>query len=221
MASPTTPLASFLPYVLPEATACPAPTAEFQLRMAAIEFCERTRCWRHLTSVVVSAENTTIAAPALTTIHEFEEATHDGRLLTPTQYTEVEAEALKGELREGQPQYITQTEPGKVTIYPYAAGTLRLSMFLKPQHGTLFGADPVNPLRDALNMVPPFMLEQHATALAHGALARILRLPGETWTDGERAMFHHSKFEAAVGACSTSNMRGQQRAPVRTKAQWI
>lgn len=221
MASPTTPLASFLPYVLPEAAACPSPTAEFQLRLAAIEFCERTRCWRHLTSVAVSAENSTLAAPALTTIHEFEEATFDGKLLVPTQYTAIEAEALKGELREGQPTHITQTEPGKVTIYPYAAGTLRLSMFLKPQHGTLFGFDPVNPLRDALNVVPPFMLEQHAAALAHGALARILILPRQTWTDPERAAFHRTMFDRAIGACSTSNMRGQQRAPVRTVAQWI
>lgn len=221
MASPIQPLADFLPYVLPEAPSCPAPTAEFQLRMAAIEFCERTRCWRHLTTVAVSSENRTIAAPALTSIHEFEEVTHDGRPLTPTQFTDTEASALTGELMEGPPKYITQTEPGLVTIFPYQAGTLRISMFLKPQHGTLFGYDPINPLRDSLNVVPQFMLAQHAQSLAHGALARILRLPNEPWTDPGRSQFHAMQFEKAIGGHFSNNLRGQQRAPVRVKAQWM
>lgn len=221
MATPDTPLSAFLPYVLPHAMMVPEPVAEFNLRLAAIEFCEKTRCWRHAVSVAVSSNNQTLVAPDFTTIHEFEEATHDGRLLTPTQYTSLPPQVLSGELVEGLPVWISQTEPGLVTIFPYATGTLRMTVFLKPRHGTQFGADATNPLRDALNIVPAFMLSQHAEALAHGALKRILAVPGKPWSDPGRAMYHKTEFDMACGGSFASNMTGQQRAPIRTKPQFM
>lgn len=221
MATPDTPLSLFLPYVLPHAMKVPEPVAEFNLRLAAIEFCERTRCWRHAVSVAVSSNNQTLVAPAFTTIHQFEEATHDGRLLIPTQYTSLPPEVLSGELATGLPTWISQTEPGQVTIHPYLEGTLRLTVFLKPRHGTQFGADATNPLRDALNIVPAFMLSQHAEALACGALARILAIPGKPWSDPQRAMYHKAEFDKACDGSFSSNMTGQQRAPLRTKGQYM
>lgn len=221
MAAPDTPLSLFLPYVLPHAAKVPEPVAEFNLRMAAIEFCERTRCWRLAISVPVSSNNQTIVAPAFTTIHQFEEVTHDGRLLIPTQYTSLPPEVLSGELQEGQPAWISQTEPGQVTIFPYLAGTLRMTVFLKPQHGTQFGADPVNPLRDALNVVPAFMLTQNAETLAAGALQRILAMPGKPWSDPGRAMYFKDEFDKGCGASFASNITGQQRAPIRTRGYYM
>ncbi len=221
MAAPDTPLADFLPYVLPHAKMVPDPVAEFNLKLAAIEFCERTRCWRHAISVAVSSNNHTLVAPELTTIHEFEEATHEGRLLVPTQYTSLPPQVLSGELVEGLPHWISQTEPGQVTIFPYQTGTLRMTVFLKPRHGTQYGTDAANPLRDALAMVPAFMLSQHAEALACGALSRLLAVPGKPWSDPQRAMYHKMEFDKACGASFASNITGQQRAPRRTRGQYM
>lgn len=221
MAAPDTPLAAFLPYVVPQAYMVPEPVAEFNLKLAAIEFCERTRCWRHAISVPVSSNNQTLVAPALTTIHEFEEATHDGRLLKPTQYTSLPPEVLSGTLVEGLPEWVSQTEPGQVTIFPYATGTLRMTVFLKPRHGTQYGTDAANPLRDALAMVPAFMLSQHAEALACGALGRLLSVPGKPWSDPQRAMYHRDMFDKACGTSFASNITGQQRAPLRVKPQFM
>jgi hypothetical protein len=41
----------FLPLILPFAPGVPNMVAEFHTRMAAIEYCERTRCWRHIISI--------------------------------------------------------------------------------------------------------------------------------------------------------------------------
>lgn len=221
MSAPNTPLSAFLPYVLPYVATCPDPVAEFQLRMAAIEFCERTRCWRHIISVAVAANNQTIAAPTYSTIHEIEEATFNGKPLNPTQYTATDPNELTGLTATGDPVNITQIESGVVALYPFKTGTLRLSAFLKPMHGSAFGLNPLDPLSDAYNVVPEFLLRQHAETIARGALARIYGLPNEQFSNPNNALFYAKMFDEACGRNFASNLKGQQRAPIRTKAQWM
>ncbi len=221
MASPIQPLSVLLGYVTPHVPACPDPTIEFNLRLAAIEFCERTRCWRHLSEVTLTAETRTLSAPAFTTVHEIEQATFDGKPLTPISFTDSAHEGLTGTVTESTPIYVTQVDPGQITVIPFIPGTLRVSVFLKPQHGSMFGLNPLNPLSDPLNVVPPFMVTQHAEALAHGALARLFALPGEEWTDEARAGAYRQMFDTAIGQKMGANLRGQQRAPIRTKPQWM
>lgn len=221
MAIPNTPLSEFLHLVLPYAKGVPEPLAEGMLRQAAIEFCERTRCWRHLVTLPVTAANRTVAAPANTAIHEFEEARWNGIELTPVAFTDADPNELTGRNDIGSPKFIAQIEPGMVSIYPYQTGTLRLSMFLKPRHGQAYGVDASNPLSDALNVVPEFLLTQHGEAIAYGALARLLAIPGEEWSNPALAMTFAGVFEQKAGGHSARNMRGQQRAPIRTKPQWM
>lgn len=69
----------FLPMILPYAPGLPTMTAEHAVRLAAIEFCERTRCWRHAVDVVFSADNhQAVVAPDYATIHQFEFAVFSG-----------------------------------------------------------------------------------------------------------------------------------------------
>jgi hypothetical protein len=221
MATPIQPISALLPYVIPHVPDCPDPTAEFNLRLAAIEFCERTRCWRHLAEASLTADTRTLAAPAFTTIHEIEQATFDGQTLIPISFTDSDHPSLTGTVMESAPMYVTQTEPGHLTVIPFRPGTLRVSVFLKPQHGTQFGMNPVSPLSDPLNVVPPFLVSQHAECVAFGALARIFALPGETWTDEARAAVCRAMFEERIASHASGNLRGQQRTPIRTKAQWV
>ena len=222
MAYANTPLSDFLPYVLPHVPGCPEPVAEFQLRLAAIEFCERTRCWRHTVQVEVSQNNRTASAPAFSTIHEFEAATFNGSPLIPTSWTESEPTELTGQdAPTGMPKFITQISPGLVSIMPLRAGTLRLSLFLKPSNGNAFGIDPADPFRDANNVVPAFMLAQHADALAQGALSRLHELPNEAFTNPQKADLCRMRFNRACDTAHAASLKGQQRAPLRTKTHWM
>lgn len=220
MPLPTRPLKDFLPMVLPEAPACPRPVAEQYLRLAAIEFCERTRCWRHVSTQTISTQEPAIVAPDYATIHEIETAEWDGEYeLEPTQFSEVDPDAYGAAAGEAGPaRYITQTAPNQVAVVPFDTGSLRLSLFLKPRSGSEYGNDPNDPLQDRYNVVPEFMLIQHGDHIASGALARILTLPKQTFTNPQMAQVHLARFERACDNKFSSNMKGQHRAKRRVKA---
>lgn len=221
MVTATTRLGAFLPLVLPHLTAAPRPLVELSLRQAAIEFCERTKAWRHIITTAVTAQTATPVAPNYCAIHQIESATLDGQHLTPVSYTEILSDDLTGEQDQGPPQYITQSTPNEVQIYPFAPGTLRLSVILKPRAGQLFGTDAADPLHDAYNVVPEFMLTQHGETIAYGALARMFIVPNEAWTDGNRANFYRAEFEKRTIESQDVSIRGQHRAPIRTKPSWM
>lgn len=215
-------LGEFLPYVLPKAPGCSEPYALFCLRQAAIAFCERTRCWREFLTITVSSTNSTIVDPSNATVHEIEEAWHNGRKLSPISFAGADpVELVGGTAYAGSPEAFTQSSPGTISIYPYQAGTLRLSVFLKPRQGQSLGGYPSDPLADAFNAVPPFMLQHHAETLAAGALARILSTPNETFTDPQGAGVYATMFDQRAAAFSSMKLRGQQRAPIRTKPNWF
>jgi hypothetical protein len=220
-AFPTTRLSALLPLILPYVQHCPEPYALFQARLAAIEFCEKTRCWRHVVTLPMTAHTTMIFAPMSATIHEFEDVTYDGEPLTPVQYTEADPDALTGIAEGGNPRWITQVAPGEVSVFPFVPGTLRASVFLKPRHGQQFGTDLSDPLHDAFNVIPDFLFAQHATQLADGALARIMLTENEPFYNPEKAAMHERKFQSACANRSGAHVRGQQRAPVRTRPNWI
>jgi hypothetical protein len=221
MATATTRVGAFLPFVLPHIFAAPRPLVELSLRMSAIEFCERAKAWRHIISAEVTTQAATAVAPDYSAIHQIESATLDGLPLTPITHTEVLTDGLSGEPNIGQPKYITQSTPNEVQIYPFAPGTLRLSVILKPRAGQLFGTDASDPLHDAYNVVPEFLLSQHGETIAYGALARMFIIPGEAWTDPNRAAYYRQEFERRSEAAHPVAIKGQQRAPIRTKPHWF
>lgn len=221
MVTATTRIGAFLPFVLPHLTAAPRPLVELSLRQAAIEFCERTKEWRHIISAAVTEQKATPAAPTYSAIHQIESATLDGIQLTPISFTEVLTDDLSGSQDQGQPKYITQSTPNEVQVYPFSPGTLRMSVILKPRAGQLFGTDPADPLHDAYNVVPDFLLTQHGETIAYGALARMFIIPGEAWTDADRANFYRVEFEKRTKASQAVSIKGQQRAPIRTKPVWM
>lgn len=217
----TVELSLFLGHVLPFAPGCPQHTAERALRAAAIEWCERTNGWRVIDSFDLTENRQAIVTPEYAVIHKIEEATFNGLPLTPTAFTEARPDELSGEVEAGDPLYLTQVGPNEVSVYPFAPGVLRLSMFLKPREDSLFGIDPEDSLKDAYNVVPAFMLSQHAERLSFGALARILAIPGQVFTNPQEAQRYRMMFDAACDGTSSASIKGQQRARLRTRPQWL
>lgn len=218
---PMAQISDLMPYILPHVPAAPTIWAEFQTRLAVVEFCERTRCWRQIMVKNIPVSGRVMIAPHGATIHEFEEATLDGCDLTPSQFTATDPDEITGDETQGQAKYITQINPGEISVIPASSGKLRVSCFLKPRHGQAIGYDPENPLDDVNNVLPQFMVTQYAEALACGALYRIMATPKQDFTDLKMAGEHKANFEEACNRHFASNMRGQQRAPMRVKARWM
>jgi len=208
---------AFLHLIKPYAPECPDMVIEQNTRLAAIELCETSRLWRYIVNTTITSDTNTMSVPPYATVHAIENAYFDNRVrLTPIQFEEIPPEEF-GEANTGEPRYITQTREGCLTVFPFKDGDLRLSLYLKPRAGTLFGTDAGNPLLDYYNQVPEFMFIQYAEAIAAGALARVLAIPSQVFTNPELAMFYQMKWKQTLDKKTGSNLKGQQRAPRRTK----
>ena len=191
-----------LPYVMPYAPGLAEPTAVQHLRDAAVRFCERTRCWRLIDTFQTTGEHHEIlAVPSDAVLFEIEWAKFNNRELEA-----VSPQAATWHNQEGytEPRYITQVNPNCVSLEPHAVGELKISMFLKP-------------MMTALEL-PSFLVSDYGRNLADGALSTLLLLPNQPFTNPQLAMVFETKFQQALDRNFALNMRGQQRAPKRTKS---
>ena len=220
----TRPLIDFMPHVMPHCPTAPRPLVEQALRMAAREYCERTRCWRQIVETPIDTQNEGIVCPEYATVHEIESAYFDTtNELTPTQFSVFDPVELDASANVGAPRYITQTQPNTVSIIPFQAGTLTLTLFLKPRSGSEYGVDGADTLQDRYNVVPEHLFIQSAEQIAEGALSRLLALPAETaeWSNPKMAMYYAGRFEEACSAKFNSHIKGQHRAKRRSRAHWF
>lgn len=219
MAQPTVNLSEFLPLVQPHAPGASIPAMTQALRGAAIEFCETTRCWRHMATVNITRQSYPLFSPTYAAaIYEFELATFDDEHeLTPVQFSDLHAKEFD---EPGVPQYITQTGPDTVSLIPFSSGKLELSLFLKPRHGDEY--DLVNGMpENTFDTVPKFFHTMHAEVIAAGALARLLMTPNQPFTDHNRAAIFNSQYERRSKQTFNNNVRGQHRARPRIRASWF
>jgi hypothetical protein len=213
----TVSLTKFLPMVLPHAPECPHAMATFNLRLAAIEFCERTLCWRHMTAVNINRDGKALTAPPYAAIHRIESATFNGETkLEPLQYSDVDEKTFE-DTADTPPRYITQAEYNTVRILPFQEGALSLSLFLKPVNGSEMEQDDKGIVVDAYDAVPEFIYTMHAEAIAAGALARLLVQPSKPWTNPQAGILYGQRFNALMDQHFSVSLTGQQRARRRTK----
>ncbi len=156
-----------------------------------------------------------MVAPDTAAIHEIEFAEINGRKLTPVQFSTIDGTGA------GQADYITQTAPGEVRVVPFEPGTLKVSVFLKPLTASQYGTDAARPLFDRYNVVPDFLVDMHGHTIAAGALAKLLSIRNEPWSDAKEALRYEARFREKLDSAFRWNMRGQQRAPQRVKPRWF
>ena len=203
------PIDDFLPLILPRATGCPEPIAFDAIRQAAIEFCERTRIWRD-TDQFMADEFGDIFAPAQSVIHQIEDARFEGHRLTPVSVQDLN-ERYPGydwTTQSGdQPKYITQIHPNTVKIVPAWEGMITMTILLKPSN-------------DAQEL-PDFIFDQYARTIADGALAEILMIPGQPYTNPQGGAMYSQRFQQRLDSIQVQWLKGQQRAPIHTKTSFF
>lgn len=199
----------FLTKIMPYVPGCPEPTAFAGIIKAAQEFCERTRLWRDEDTFTLSPTScNVVCAPEGADLFEIENALLDGCRLEPISLSDLNKKYPQWrEMDTGQGQWITQIEHGSVVVVPACRGTLRLSTFLRPS--------------DEADQLPDFMSKLYRQCIADGALAEILMLPGQPFTDPNRAQFYSMRFEAKLSELTNRTIKGQQRAPTRVRAQFM
>lgn len=192
-------LSALFRWILPYTPACPDPLVETHIVTAARDWCRETRCWRSTETIAVTGTETDIAiAPAGAELFEIDLARFDDNELDPVPYT--------GQLpEEGIPTQITQASPGTVMLLPAGqAGTLKVSVYLMPAIDA-----------DAL---PDDLINRFGEFIAHGALAGLLGVPGQPYSNPAQAEYFRKLFQGRQAAAFNQNRRGQQRAPVRSRS---
>lgn len=198
----------FLPYVLPSAPGCPDPVAEFNLRIAAQDFCARTRVWRATlpditTTLVLDIGPYPLGLPEDTELVRIERSTMNGRPIDV-----LPADALPTDWRQ-YPNTIrdcvfTLDRKEIFAVPAYEADrVLSLEVSLKP-------ADTAEELPDALASL-------YMRDIAAGALERILTLPA--FSNPALAMYHGGKFNDRIAVLAIQVQRGHSSFRPRARAR--
>lgn len=197
------PLEAFYPLVLPFAPECPLPFVDFHLVMTAREICERTHTWRTVDSFTSSGgESENAAILPNSAVHSFEFVLFEGTELCALQHRV--AHDFSG---SGTPIGYTQDNVNRLSLVPPAIGNVQVSVILKPS----VDADSL----------PDFLLDTYAQEMADGTIARVLMLPGQTWSNPNTGLLHRANFNSAMDRNFMAGMRGQQLATVRTKSDYF
>jgi len=203
-------LDKFLPSVRPFAPGVPDPTAYANIRLAAIEFCERTRLWKWEDDYDVTASDCEqILTPAGSVLHDIEVVLFDGRELHPKATRDLDRLRpgwRTGDVGSGLPEFVTQIEQNTIRIVPQMDGHLYMCLRLKPSQDT----------RD----LPDFLADEYREVIGWGALSRLLVIPGQSYSNPDMAVFYANRFNAKLDSLVTKGSKGQQNAPKRSRASF-
>jgi hypothetical protein len=203
-------LDAFLPEISPKAPGAPAPAAYKAILQACDDICTRSRQWRYSDEIPVQDVNEMdIPIPDQATLVDFESVLFNDRPLESKTVQWMD-QCMRGWRRgtiEGQPRFYTQLLPGSLRIAPVDTGLLLVNMILKPS-------------MDA-DQVPTFLFELHHELVAWGALGRLLSTPDQPFTDVTMGAAYFGLVDQKLGALAWRGATGQQRAPVRSRSDYM
>lgn len=199
-----------LPRVMPIAIGCPEPTVLAAVRDAVTELCERTRCWvQDETYTLAQAGDEVLVAPEGALIHQIDWVYHDGESLDPITLKDLNHRIYDWRTRtDGAPRFYTQTRLNTLRMVPSDAGqTFSVRVFLKPAENA--------------TEAPDDFMDQHREVIADLALARVLGIPAQSWSNPNLAAYHATKGGLKLDELAAKFRQGQQRAPLRTRPSFF
>lgn len=196
--------------VLPDVPGCPNIAMVNALRTMAIEFCQRSLCWRYehpSQTAAAGIGDYEFQVPPETVVAKLMSIWHNGVLLTPKSHDGL-ADMYSGWLtEEGTPRYVTQFNEREFRPVPMPDITL----------GNAFSLIvALKPTRDSTG-IDTTIYEEHLDTLACGAKARLMEVPGKPWTNVTLSQYHRGKFEAGVLSAMNRVAMGYGRASLRVK----
>lgn len=217
-----TDVTDFLPKVMLSAPGVAEPVAADAIIEAAREFCERTRLWREefdcaadTNPIDIVPYDATPNANEITLLEdsevfEFDETWCDDVLLTQkdTAWLDDNVTLWRTTTDTGTPAYITQLKTNTMMLVPgFETATVKAFLFLRPILGAV--------------TLPDFLYSQYRDAIAAGALAKLLVIPGQPFTNPDLAAYYQGKFGSKLDDLSSRKTRGQQRARIRLQPSYF
>jgi len=199
---------AFFPYLIPLVPHVADPVAEHAIRSACIEFCRKSLAWQApmeplSTSKGESAYELDVPSGAMLT--HIVDLYYEGRRLEKTSVSEVAAKVgYDWMVQEGTPGAYLRFNPNEITLIP------------KPDKSVvnvLTGLLAFAPTRGSTTVID-FIFEDYADAIVHGAVARLLMIPNQQWTDPKTGLGYYRQFSADCANARSFVNTGQVRAPI-------
>lgn len=204
----------YLPEILPKVKGCPEQVAVNAVRNALIELCRRAPVWRYEHDPLSSMANEGVydfEPPPGAEVVQVLQAWYDGVPLTPA--TEDELHVVYADFRtvDGTPKYYTQDDETAVILVPRPSAAvvdaIKMVVQLKP---TI-----------ASTSADSRLYNRYREQVAHGALARLYDMDGETWANADKADRNLTLFENDIVTASSMAQRNHGRARQRVPARFF
>ncbi len=188
---------SWFPDLRPQLLDCPDPLIEHELRRACQEFFSRTRAWQVVQDLVpVSANQSQVDIDIDDSAHELvriERAWLDGTRLNVVSASHMDmAFTDDWQIHTGSATTLVQITAGSVALYPIpisaSVSGLKLRISVKPS--------------DAATGIPDDMASSYKSALAAGALSRLMLQAGTSWANPSVGSLKAAVFYEAINAAS-------------------
>lgn len=210
-------LTAFLPYVLPYVIGCAQPTAEQFIRSACIEFCARTLMIQDVAtqSITAGVSEYDIDTPTSSVLNKVLAVMVKDSWITPVSTESVRSGlALRGAVgaltpASGEPSCYFQKTPtsSAITLYPVPDYTLANGLVIR----TAFC-----PSR-ASTTVDDQLFEDWAEVISSLAIARMLMVPGQSFSNASLAAPHLINYHSGAAAAANLARSGQAAAASRVQ----
>lgn len=205
----------YLPKVQPEVGMCPPELALEEIRNAAIEFCERSRCWMVIQdpypvggkemSYDFDADN---GAVVWLVDHAELDDRNELLLRSPAWCDDEYPGWRRGEIT-GAPAALTQLDPESFILVPAPDVTreVTLTVALKPTRDSPRG--------------PDFLFNDYYEGIAAGAKSRLMLMKDKPWTDAQQGAAYMAFFNEKVDEAALRREKAWGRATIRVKPDYF
>tara|TARA_X000001382_G_scaffold5992_1_gene4869 strand:+ start:6638 stop:7321 length:684 start_codon:yes stop_codon:yes gene_type:complete len=178
---------SFLPEIIASAPGCPDTLIERHVRSAVIDMCEKTDIYQVELDPVTAIANTheyDLEPPKGTVVHRIRHVLFDGNPLEPTTSTLLEQRNPKWRTDSGTPEYFIKEGQSLFWLVPTPSATqasaIILRVVLKPTRTSTACDD--------------YIMNDFHDVIVNGTLTRLLRMPGQDWTDYNAANIYNTLY---------------------------
>lgn len=195
------PVNAFFSRILPHVIGCPEPLAQQAVVDAAIEFCEATLiCAVDLDPIDVQrgVNQYELDLPSQTALSQILSVVYDGFCLSPVPSSRV----VETRTYEGHPTYYYTRDVDEVlvlTLYP--TPNKNISAGLRVRVAT-------RPTRTA-TQVHSVLFNDWSDAIVDLALARLMDIPGQSFTNESKAVLHRQKAKTRITEARLEALRGR------------
>lgn len=202
----STKFSDLIPDVLTVMSADPSdPVTEHAIRRAAITFCRESWVWKEVCDpldVLVGESTYDLEPPTGADVARVVTAYLDGAELTPSSIDS----PVFSSAGSGHPKLWAQVDTEQIILAPHPDSTITAALVV-----TL----ALQPSQTSQSL-PKWIATQHHDTIINGAIAFLLGMPGQTWTDYNLAAAKDSAFRAGISDARSSAVAGLSRASLRT-----